>query len=136
MSVGFGPTGGDLGPWNPRVFPRSGGPPSPGPYLAPAPSRRSRPDPVIGLKNPANLLVLAPCAGFLFRCYSDPLPCYRKPFQEDLGGTTGMKHEAKASASIPADADAGRFADPLGQSIEPRVSRPATALRRASRDTR
>ena len=23
-------------------------------------------------QNPANLLVLAPCAGFLFRCYSDP----------------------------------------------------------------
>ena len=24
-------------------------------------------------QNPANLLVLAPCAGFLFRCYSDPV---------------------------------------------------------------
>ena len=38
----------------------------------------------VGLKNPANLLVQTPCAGFLFGCYSRPNSANKYLFKEDL----------------------------------------------------
>jgi len=54
------------------VLPRLSEPPSPRPYLALITKRQGHSGRSTTSKNPANMLVQAPCAAFLFHCYSRP----------------------------------------------------------------